>query len=340
MKRLTYVLLTVFLFLAMASPALAQGGRSVFAGQNLVVNSGDTLLGDVAVLGGNLQVQEGGRIEGHVAVLGGTATIAGEIDGDLSVLGGSVSLARTAVITGDLAAFGSTVSGADQATVRGRMVQRPPWRGLSRLPFFAVPWRTGRMDDGASVSVLRILRQIVTTIIQTLAIMALGVLLVVLLPEPTLRVSETVRTAPLPSFGVGILTAIVLIVAVIFLTIICIGLPVAVLLALAAVAAGLFGWIAIGLLIGRYLLGSTRADQSSILQTQQSQLLAAVAIGLVIIGLIAAVPCLGWFFRWILTFVGLGAVVLTRFGTLPYQPSAATPELPPTTDEMTPPVQE
>jgi len=33
------------------------------------------------------------------------------------------------------------------------------------------------------------------------------------------------------------------------------------------------------------------------------------------------VPCLGWLFGWIVGLAGLGAVVLTRFGTQPYEPS-------------------
>jgi hypothetical protein len=92
-------------------------------------------------------------------------------------------------------------------------------------------------------------------------------------------------------------------------------LPPLVLLALAV--AGLFGWAGVGALVGERFLKAVNARQATPVWS--------AALGTLLISLVAAglgfLPCIG-VVAWIATFVvgcfGLGAVVLTRFGTRPY----------------------
>ena len=118
------------------------------------------------------------------------------------------------------------------------------------------------------------------------------------------------------AMGVGMLVLAILIP---LLTVICVGIPVALLLILAGAVAGLFGWVAMGIGVGEQLLAT--------LHTVAAHPLAAAVIGAPVISVLTGIPCLGWLLGLVVLAAGLGAVVLTRFGTLPY-PAPATPASP------------
>jgi hypothetical protein len=96
---------------------------------------------------------------------------------------------------------------------------------------------------------------------------------------------------------------------------------VAFLLGVAMLVAGLFGWVAIGLLVGRRLLEAFNVKGVTSLM--------AVAAGTLLISLLRAIPCLGAIVGFVVGCLGLGAVVLTRFGTQTYPLPARIPPAPP-----------
>lgn len=180
---------------------------------------------------------------------------------------------------------------------------------------------------------MNLLGRFLRFVLNLMALIVLGVLLVLLLPRQTALVGQTVSEAAWTSLAVGVLTFLVLVVLVPLLVIICIGIPVAVLLVMAAVAAGLFGWVTIGALLGKRLLAALHASQL--------QPVVEVIIGVTALTLLAEVPCLGWLLGIVAGAVGLGAVVLTRFGTMRYAPQKPATDLlappPPQSDMPAPP---
>ena len=314
MKRWMCVLLATVLFVGLTVPVWADDGDAIFPGSEIVIGSGEEWDGDLAVLGGSLELREGGRIRGDVVVLTGSAVIDGRIDGDLVVLGGSLDLRSNAVIRGDLVTFFGSVSRGEGATVngqtvdgfRGRGVVWPDWDWAARMPRIDRPWPwSSNVLSGWLGGLMR-------KVLNTLALMALGALLALLLPKQTTLVAQTAGDALLPSIGFGLLTFLVLLILIPLLVIICIGIPVALLLALAAAAAAIFGWIAIGVLIGDRLLTA--------LNVRQAQPVLEVIAGLAVLALLSSVPCLGWLLGLIVGSAGLGAVVLSRGGTTLYAP--------------------
>ena len=322
MKRWMCILLITILFIGFAVPVWADDGDAIFPGSEILVGSGEEWDGDLAVLGGSLELREGGRIRGDVVVLTGRAVIDGRIDGDLVVLGGSLDLRSDAVIRGDLVTFFGSVSRSEGATVhgqvidgfRGRGVVWPDWDWTPTMPRIdrAWPWSSNVLSGWFGGLMRKVLN--------TFALMALGVLLALLLPKQTKLVAQTAGDAPLPSIGFGLLTFLVLLILIPLLVIICIGIPVALLLALAAIAAGIFGWIAIGVLIGDRLLTA--------LNVKQAQPVLEVIAGLAVLALLSSVWCLGGLLGLIVGSAGLGAVVLSRGGTTPYAPLSAAETLP------------
>jgi hypothetical protein len=271
----------------------------------------------VVVFGGNVEMQTGGRVRGDVVCLGGRADVDGRIDGSLIVLGGTVDLRSNALVSGDLFTLGSSVSRAEGATVRGERIEGlewdwREWPGTPDRWWTGQPWRGGIVVDWAG--------SLVRLAIRTLALMALGVVLVLVLPKQTVEVGQTATRLPVPSAGVGLLTLLVLLVLIPLLVIICIGIPAVVVLAIAFVAAQLLGRTAIGLWVGERLLDA--------LNVRDTQPVLAVAVGVALIELVTAVPCIGWVLGALVSLAGLGAVILTRFGTVPYPAVATVSELP------------
>ncbi len=150
-----------------------------------------------------------------------------------------------------------------------------------------------------------------------LAVAALGALIVVLLPNQARQVSATAEKSLLPSLGVGCLTVLVALPLFVLLVVLIITIPAAVLLPLVLGAAWLFGWIALGWLVGDRVLAALQARES------WRAPVITVIVGVLLLALVGAVPVIGWLVALAVGLIGLGAVILTRFGTRSYP--AATP---------------
>jgi hypothetical protein len=140
--------------------------------------------------------------------------------------------------------------------------------------------------------------------------------------------------ATAPALGFGLLTLAVTALATPVLILICIGIPVAIVLWLAESLAGLFGWLTAGLLVGRRIFQAFKADDTPpILES---------AAGVAALSLLSAIPCLGPLLSLLVAAWGLGAVILSRAGTLPYPRAESVPGPPkPLADEQgQPPAEE
>jgi hypothetical protein len=318
MKKVLLACLLALLLVASATPVFADGdgGRIIF-GDSFTLESGERMDGDLVVLGGSVVLETRSRVDGNVVVMGGSARVAGQVDGDVVTFGGNVVLRSTAVVDGDLVTIGGNVQRDPGADVRGSEVEGLEFEGLPR--FWTFPTRPDfyRWGDLWSSSIFNVFGDIVVA----LALAALGLLIVLFWPKHTEAVGQAAFTAPLPSAGVGLLTGVVAVVLIVLLAItICLS-PVAFLLGVAMLVAGLFGWVAIGLLVGRRLLEAFNVKGVTPLM--------AVAAGTLLISLLRAIPCLGAVVGFVVGCAGLGAVVLTRFGRQTYPLRTVVPSTPP-----------
>jgi cytoskeletal protein CcmA (bactofilin family) len=320
MRRVLLACLLALLLAFSATPVFADGndnGKVIFGG-SFTLESGEELDGDLVVFGGSAVLEEDSRVDGSVVVMGGSASIAGEVDGDVVVFGGDVELRATAIVDGDLVTIGGSVEREEGAIVRGSEVKGLEFKGF---PFFwTLPTRVSLRYRWPNLW-FRFIFDIFKTLFMALALAALGLLIVLFWLEQTEVVGQTVLAAPLPSGGVGLLTIVVAAALIVLFAItICLS-PVAFLLGVATLAAGIFGWTAVGLLVGQKLLEAFKVEEINPL--------IAVAVGILLISLLAAVPCLGPILVIVVGSLGLGAVVLTRFGTQTYPLPAPVPPAPP-----------
>jgi len=86
-----------------------------------------------------------------------------------------------------------------------------------------------------------------------------------------------------------------------------------------------FGLIALGLEVGSRLGKIINQEWAPALSAGVGTLLLIIVLN----GLQTVVPCVGWVFPAIAGMVGLGAVILTRFGTQPYPQTAPFEAAPP-----------
>jgi len=310
MKKLMWMVMGLFISLTLALPVFAQGddgGKVVFGG-TFTLESGETLDGDLVVFGGEATLEEDSLVRGDVVILGGRGTVAGEIEGHIVIFGGTIELEETAEIGGQLVRFGAAVQREEGAVIRGGEAVTFGAPGLS-FPGFQ-RWRPVRPWDRLGAIVWGVVQAIGRAVVLTI----LGLLIVVLWPEPSQRVGSTVVAEPLRSLGMGLLSLLVAFcVGLVLLIAACSGL----LIWLAAVIAWIFGWTAVGLIVGQRVLAA--------FNVQPTPPVAAI-VGVALISLIWAFPCLGSLFALVVGSVGVGAVLLTRAGTQPY-PLAPLPAL-------------
>ncbi|MFH1219088.1 MAG: BamA/TamA family outer membrane protein [Candidatus Eisenbacteria bacterium] len=90
------------------------------AGLSIDINDADVLR-----IGASFAVDQGETIEGDIVIIGGALTVEGTVLGDAVVVGGSMYLASTSVVKGDVVVMGGILEREDGATVLGQVVEKP-----------------------------------------------------------------------------------------------------------------------------------------------------------------------------------------------------------------------
>ena len=311
------LVLTLLIPAPLVQAAPVEDGRTIF-GESYTLNPGEILTGDLNVFGGVVNVMEGAIVTGNMLVVGGVVTLDGTVEGNLTAVGGTVTIADNAVIQGDLVSPGSYVNLSDSAVIEGDILQN--W-ALPNTEIGIPDVTTPQVVQTPSYGIMSTLTRIAREIGQLLAIVALGALFLLILPKSAEVMSQALSANPWIMLGFGALTALVMAIGSVILTLTICLIPVVVLCALAFAMALLVGWLALG-----YELGKRMA--SSIFKTTWHPVLTAV-LGNLTLYLLArtlwAVPCLGWTLVILTALFGLGMAVVTLIGTNPY-PRTAQPE--------------
>jgi cytoskeletal protein CcmA (bactofilin family) len=292
--------------------------------------------GDLVATGGQVTVT--GTITGDLLVAGGSTTISGEVEGDARVAAGQARLQGQGRVGEDL------LVAAGQATVaRGAQIGGDLIVGAGRLQLDGavagnVLGSTGNYTQGGSVAGRQrvnlgqpeqqpaptLADRAVDALRRYVSILVIGALGLWLLPRVVRGAADAARGRPLASFGVGILGFIAVIVALALLVVVTVlvavvlgllGLGsltgVTVVAGILVAAAVVFGFVlavvfaaqaTVGLALGRRLLpGEGRSFPRG---------LGALAVGVLVVVLVAAIPVAGGFLEALLVLLGLGALLL------------------------------
>ena len=335
--RISLLLVLLAAFLVPASPAFAKGlaedkvvlggtyllksgqtlqGNLVIFGGASIIDKGATVNGDVALIGGSLQVS--GTVNGDMAQIGGDLVLNGTVTGDVVLVGGSAHVNATAVVGGNLTTAGGTIDQSPGAQIQGQ-VQTAPYPGTNfiapMLPALTLP---------AAQSGTSLLWSIFQLLAETFGLALLAALITLFLPNHSRRLAGAIAEQPLTAGGVGCLTLIIYVVAVIMiglLTFTVILAPITIPLlsfgALAFFAALLFGVIGIGLEVGNRMARAFHTEWPIPLAAFLGTLLLGFVInlGFMVLGQLGWwLQCFIWWVPILLILVALGGVVMTRFG--------------------------
>lgn len=322
MKKLNILVLTVLvLMLALPLTAFSGGfadGRVVLGGE-FVLETGDTLDGDLAIVGGIATLMADSEVNGTVFLVGGNLVVDGKISGDLAVVGGNARLGPAAVVGGDVLTFGGNVN-RNGGTIMGDTISGEELNFPLSTQFARdLPFRYFNTGIGTNFVV-----RTLTFLIQSFMLAALAVLIVMFLPKNVDMVASTIVSQPVISGAFGLLTFIVAPILIVFLIItICLAI-VGIAGVVVLIAAGVLGWIALGLEVGKRLGKAMNQDYQPVVAAGLGTLIFALVVN----GIGFIIPCVGWLAPFLASAVGLGAVLMTRFGTRAYGIQVA--EVPPT----------
>jgi len=214
-------------------------------------------------------------------------------------IGGSIVLTRTAVIGGSVFTLGGIIVRGRGAEVYGTLTEintddissaitnalSEEWEGWSWI--FAI----------ISLSIF-------------LGVLLVTVLTVFLIPKPVRLISSAIKEKPFKVTAWGLAGLVLVVPLAVLLAISVIGIVLIPLEMAIVLFAVILGFIAVSQLVGRKLFTALkRHDQSLMRET---------IWGLIILWLIGWIPYVGWMVKMCAIVIGLGGVLLTRFGTNPH----------------------
>ncbi len=282
-------------------------------------------------LGGDVSVDENEAVGDDVVVVFGSARINGRVEGAVVAVGGSVVLGPKAYVGGDVTAVGGGIERASGAVVEGQInevrfssphigpfVRSHPWR----------EWRwlgdTFRNPFSGSVDLL-------STLVRMGLIGLFAALVVAVAPVPVKRVAERVTAEPWRAGLVGLAAQLLfvplLVLTVVILAISIIGIPLLLLVPFGLIVvafAFVMGLAGTGCAIGQWV--GRRAGSGA------PGLLASLVIGLAVVWaltviarfaglaglpvrvIVGTILLAGLLIEYVAWTVGVGAVVLSRFG--------------------------
>src|SRR5512133_2389510 len=303
-NHITLLLAAIIALLVLSGcSGIPSGDSGLVIGDAYRLESGKTLAHDLTVVGGNVTLEKDSIVNGSLAVIGGNVSVDGTIQGDMSVIGGYVSLNDSAVVTGQLNSLGGEVHRSSQAKVEGKVTQNARPNPITTIS-----------SPAMQVSLDPITAPLMA-IFQALAMAALAVVVNLFAATYMERAGRTALAAPVASGGVGCLTILVLLIMAITIIL----LPISLLGFLVVGVAALFGWLALGLILGRQIAVWLKQPWTDPVNA---------GVGTLVLSLLAStislIPCIGWTAYALAGLVALGAAVLSRFGTQLY-PSPYAP---------------
>ncbi|MFQ6038345.1 MAG: hypothetical protein ACE5LV_06990 [Candidatus Aminicenantales bacterium] len=284
------------LFLLLGS--LPLGAQGVILKKDILVKEGE-VQDNVISWGGNITVR--GRVTESVMNFGGTILIEGVVEGDVVGIASRMELKPTSRIRGDVMCLAGSLVKDPGAFVGGDTIY------FSTSEEFARFFKEGLFGlFGLSLVPLLIIFKLITLFLWYILALMLGALF----PRQIVLASNEIRRSFGPVFGIGFLSIVIftgLLLFSVFLSFILVGIPILLALIAAGVVIKIFGRVFVF-----YFLGDSIARAFG---SKTAPVLLALVLGVTVFGVIGFVPVFGSLFGFVLSIIGWGAVIRTKFGT-------------------------
>ncbi|MBN1224867.1 MAG: hypothetical protein JXB23_16585 [Candidatus Aminicenantes bacterium] len=297
MKNKAILSLMILFFMSGFIPLSAQG---LIFQKDIVVEKGE-VEDNVISFGGEILIK--GRVTETAIAFGGKIIIEGEVDGTVVGFGADIILESTARVSEDIVVIGGLLKKEYGSTIGGDTVQFG----------FETPEDVRKfLGEGlGGVLGMRLIPfLLVLKLISTLIWFLLAILMAAIVPRQIAYASSQIRTAFWPVFGVGLLSIIVYTALCIFaglLSLILIGIPILIALVILGIIIKIFGRVTVFCFFGESL---GRAFGS-----KNPSTIGSVILGFILVSFIGFIPIFGTLFYLVLSFLGWGSVIRTKFGT-------------------------
>jgi hypothetical protein len=284
--------------LSWTTPAVLAAGRQLHSsnsactrnvqgpsfGSSIVIESNEVVCGDLTSFGGTVEIK--GEMRGNVTTFNTNVIIDGVINGSMTLFGGTVLLGN-----------GSQIQHIELYGTR-QLNDKINLHSGTIIDHTRNPWLPGKIGE-FSFPFLSLFIWIIV-----------GIALITLLPEHVMFIRTTATTKTRRSILIGLLSILLAPAVFVVLVALILPIPFALILALGLIIAWAFGTVAVGWIVGEYILLSVAPRYNT--------RLVDVVVGLTALVLVGSIPYIGWLISIGVGLLGLGAVLLSRFGTRLY----------------------
>lgn len=302
-------------------------GDKFVLGGTFTLGDGEVLDGSLVVFGGLVSLEAGSIVAGDVILLGGNAIIDGSVEGDILLVGGLLELGQDAIVEGDVAVIAGHMERNPDAMVYGKVTEGVEGPVSIDTPgSIDFPFSFPGGGDFPSIQITQNpALEFLWVLFRSIMWAAVAVLTVLFVPRHTEQVGKVAISQPLVSGGMGLLSMVVAPIALLIMIITIIGIPVALLSIFLVFVVWIFGVISLGTQVGKRLGKTFNRDWALAVSAG----LGTFLLTLVIESINKVIPCLGWLGLLLAAMLGIGAVVLTRFGTRDYPVVELQQQFPP-----------
>jgi hypothetical protein len=274
---------------------------------------------DIVQFGDDVLIEADEVVEGDAVAILGNVVVEGTVEGDAVAVGGQLTVGSQGEVDGDAVAVGGGVTKEPGAKVRGETVSIG--RGRFFLPHG--PFFTGNIFSRSG--------RLFLFIVWTIMVIVLGLIVMAVFRRGVDNVCVRARKEAFKMGLIGLLAEVLLLPIMLLFIITIIGIPIGLfVLPLVFALAVLLGYIGVGYAVGGRLgNGHDRSPYASMalgVFALQALVILGGIIGLPggavqVIGRI--VGFIGWAVIYVAGTVGLGAVIMSKFGTSELKPKLA-----------------
>jgi hypothetical protein len=247
---------------------------------------------------GDVVIKEGEVVDQAVAVMG-SVLVNGTVRENAVSLIGDIAVGPKGIVEGDVVTVGGHIVRSPGSKVVGKEVMlNMPISGMAKAFFVGAPLASGLFAVLAGAFILA----------YTIGVLALVVLVLTVFDKQVAGAQKILVEHPVRSFLFGLVGLICTLPVLLLFTITIIGIPLAFVGAVVAVAALVLGTVAVGQWVGMEV--AKRFNWTP-------QPVWTGLLGITLLILVSLIPVIGFMIHWTIHIFGFGAVMQSRFrGTI------------------------
>jgi len=272
-------------------------------GQTFVLSEGESLNGNLVIMGGLANLEAGSRIIGNVIVFAGNLSADGLIEGSVFGVGGIIEINANAFVERDISTFDSVLKIDQDAQINGKVSDSGGKSGASQGMLISP------FGDIFGSLILKLL----WLFLRLFLLSTIAVFVALVLPNRVSKIASTLVNNPGLSGGVGIVLFVGGLLLILILAVTIIFSPLSLIFGLIFMIASMLGWISLGMELGTRISRVFKLSLSpGVLAGIGTFIVLLISFGIDFI--LGGIPCVSWILPVLITSYGLGGVALSWFG--------------------------